>query len=206
MRKPGSGAQPRPLTEEHYFRRRDAELIRELKQREAAREECKRIKQATGIADDQLVAELQASGYDSETVQVLHLVPLLQVAWADGEVSKQEKRHILEAARLHGVEPDSHAYRRLTSWLEHRPTEAFFRKSLRAVRAVLHALEPEQKRARKLSLLSLCTKVASASGGLFGLGSKISPVERALLAEIAAEVEPEHGGAARLLAAEIQRR
>jgi tellurite resistance protein len=206
MRKTRLASQPGRLMEEGFFRRQDAELIRELKRRAAAQEERAHIRQTLGIADDHLVAELQASGYDRETVKVLHLVPLLQVAWADGEISKAEKRHILEAARLHGVEPDSRAYRRLVSWLEHRPGDAFFRKSLRAVRAVLHALEPEQRQARRRGLLTLCTRVASASGRFFGLGSGISAVERALLAEIAAEVEQSHGGAAQQVAAEIQER
>jgi hypothetical protein len=182
MRKTRLGNEPGRLKVDEYFRRKDAELIRDLKRKEAAHQERAEMKQVAGIADDHVVAELQASGYDRETVRVLHLVPLLQVAWADGEISKEERLHILEAARLHGVEPDSRAHRRLESWLEHRPGDDFFRQSLRAVRAVLHAMEPEQKHTRKLGLLALCTKVASASGGFFGLGSKISAAERALLA------------------------
>jgi hypothetical protein len=206
MRKVKLGKEAPRLKEEHYFLRQDAELIRELRRKEAERQERAGLKQAAGIPDDHLVAELHASGYDRETVRVLHLVPLLQVAWADGEISKEERLHILEAARLHGVEPDSRGFKRLVFWLDHRPGDAFFRKSLRAVRAVLHAMEPEQKHARKLSLLSLCTKVASASGGFFGLGSKISAVERALLAEIASEVEHAHGDAAKQVTAGIQGR
>jgi tellurite resistance protein len=190
--------------EEAYFRSKDAELIQDLKVKEAAHKERADMKQAAGIDDDHLVAELKACGYDRETVRVLHLAPLLQVAWADGKISKEERLDILEAARLHGVEPDSRAHRRLESWLEHRPSDSVFRRSLRAVRAVLHAMEPEQKHARKLGLLSLCTKVAAASGGFFGLGSKISAAERAMLAEIASEVEHAHGGAAKLVAARIQ--
>ena len=204
MRKTKLGNEPAWSNEEVYFRRKDAELIRDLQRKEAAHKERAEMKQAAGIADDHVVAELQASGYDRETVRVLHLAPLLQVAWADGKISKEERLHILEAARLHGVEPDSRAHRRLESWLEHRPSDSVFRKSLRAVRAVLHAMEPEQKHSRKRGLLSLCTKVASASGGFFGLGSKISAAERALLAEIASEVEHAHGSAAKLVAARIQ--
>ena len=205
MRKTKLGDGPARIKEEEHFRRKDAELIRDLQRKEAAHKERAEMKQVAGIADDHVVAELQASGYDRETVRVLHLMPLLQVAWADGEISKGERRHILEAARLHGVEPDSRAHRRLESWLEHRPGDDFFRRSLRAVRTVLHAMEPEQKHTRKLGLLSLCRKVASASGGFFGLGSKISAAERALLAEIASEVEHAHGRAAKALAASMQK-
>lgn len=198
------GNEPARSKEEVYFRRKEAELIRDLQQKEAARKERAEMKRAAGIADDHLVAELQASGYDSETVRVLHLAPLLQVAWADGQISKEERLHILDAARLHGVQPESRAHRRLESWLDHRPGDAFFRRSRRAVRAVLHALEPESKHTRKLGLLSLCKKVASASGGFFGLGSKISAAERASLAEIASELEHAHSHAAKLVTARMQ--
>lgn len=196
--------EPGRKKEDAYFRQQDAKLIAALKQKEAAHKEHAEMKHAAGIADDHVVAELRANGYNRETVRVLHLVPLLQVAWADGHISKEERQHILDAARLHGVEPGSVAHQRLESWLAERPSDQFFRKSLRAIRAVLHAMEPEHMHSRKLGLLSRCKKLASASGGFFGLGSKISMAERALLAEIAAEVEHGHEAAAKLVAASMQ--
>jgi len=192
--------------EEEYFRRRDAELLRESKRKQEALEEHEHIKRETGITDDEVVAELKADGYDRETIRLLHLAPLIQVAWAHGDkVPVEERRHILEAAKMHGVAPGSRAHERLTSWLEVRPSDQFFRKSLRAIRAILHSLEPEHREIRKLDLLALCTKVAQASGGFFGLGSRISAREKALLAEITAELERTHGDAAARMAARMQR-
>ncbi len=135
------------------------------------------------------MAELRASGYNRETIPLLHLVPLIQVAWADGEISQDERRQILEAARLHGVEEGSSAHGQLVSWLDARPGEDFFRRSLQAIRAILHALEPEHRQTRAADLLTLCTKVAAASGGFFGIGRKVSLEEKQLLAEITAELD-----------------
>ena len=204
MRKIKLGSEEGRAKEDAFFHRQDAELIRALKSKEAAHKERANMKQAAGIDDDDVIAELKACGYDRETVRVLHLTPLLRVAWVDGRISKEEKFDILEAARLHGVEPASRAHRLLESWLDHQPSDSVFRRSLRAVRAVLHAMEPEQKHARKLGLLSLCTKVASASGGFFGLGAKISAAERAVLAEIARELEHAHGSATKQVVTRIQ--
>ena len=190
--------------EEEYFRRRDAELLRESKRKQEALEEHEHIKREAGIKDDEVVAELKADGYDRETIRLLHLAPLIQVAWAH-KVHAEERRLILEAAKMHGVAPGSRAHERLTSWLEVRPSDQFFRKSLRAIRAILHSLEPEHRETRKLDLLALCTKVAQASGGFFGLGSRISAREKALLAEITAELERTHGEAAARMAARMQR-
>jgi hypothetical protein len=191
--------------EEDYFRQMDAELIQESKRKQAALEEHEHMKRETGISDDAVVAELKADGYDRETIRLLHLAPLIQVAWAHGEVPAEERRHILEAARIHGVAPGSRAHECLTSWLETRPSDQFFRKSLRAIRAILHSMEPELRETRKLDLLELCTKTAKASGGFFGLGSKISASEKALLAEITAELERAHGDAAGRVAASMRR-
>jgi hypothetical protein len=52
----------------------------------------------TGCQDDVL-------GYVPETVMPLHLVPLVQMAWADGGVSDLERALIVEAARARGNRP-----------------------------------------------------------------------------------------------------
>jgi hypothetical protein len=49
-----------------------------------------------GFWDDML-------GYVPETVMLLHLVPLVQMAWADGGVSNPERALIVEAARAPGI-------------------------------------------------------------------------------------------------------
>ncbi len=189
MRKSHSGTKPPRGNEDDYFRRQNAELMEQRRRQAAAQREHEEIKRAAGIDDDRVAAELRANGFNRETVPLLHLVPLIQVAWADGEISEHERRHIIEAAQLHGVGPDSPAHARLVSWLEQRPGEEFFRKGLRAIRAVLHALEPEHRETRKADLLTLCTRVAAASGGFFGIGRKVSLEEKQLLAEITAELD-----------------
>jgi hypothetical protein len=183
------GKPPRSKEEDDYFRRMDAELLEQRKREAEAREEHLEVKRAAGIEDDRVAAELRAAGYNRETIPLLHLVPLIQVAWADGKISQDERRHILEASRLHGVDEGSNAHRQLVSWLDARPDEEFFRRSLRAIRAILHALEPEQRQTRAADLLTLCTKVAAASGGFFGIGRKVSPEEKQRLAEITAELD-----------------
>lgn len=182
--------------EEDYFRRREAELLEEIRRKKAARKEREEIGRAAGIDDERVAAELSACGYSRETIPLLHLVPLIQVAWADGKISEDERRHILEASRLHGIEDGSGAARQLASWLESKPGEEFFRRSLRAIRAILQALEPQSGKPRTNDLLTLCLKVASASGGLFGIGRKVSREENNLLAEIAAELDSSHHSAA----------
>jgi tellurite resistance protein len=204
MRKPHSGGKPPLSKEEDYFRRQETELLEQRRREAEDRAEHLEVKRATGIDDDSVIAELRADGYNRETIPLLHLVPLIQVAWADGEISQNERRHILEAARMHGVEEGNSAHAQLVSWLDTNPGDDFFGRSLKAVRAILHALEPEHRQTRADDLLTLCTKVAAASGGFFGIGQKVSAEERKLLADIAVELDSRHHKAAESVAKEME--
>lgn len=54
---------------------------------------------------------------------------------------------------------------------------------------MLEALPPEQRAASRDDLVAYSTSIASVSGGILGLGNKVSPEERAMLERIAAELE-----------------
>ncbi len=55
----------------------------------------------------------------------------------------------------------------------------------------------ERREAGRRDLLSYCAEVAAASGGILGLGRKISDEEQSLLERIAAELERDHAAAAK---------
>jgi hypothetical protein len=178
--------------EEEYFHKRELELIAKLQQRgrdEAARQ---RMAEHTGVADEEILRDLETLGYTPETVMLLHLVPLLQVAWAEGGVSDRERALIVEAARARGIEHGSAADRQLATWLTSRPPSELFEKTLRAIGAILQVTPAEQRETSQRDLLSYSTAIASASGGILGLG-KISSAERRVLERICEEIEREHG-------------
>ncbi len=180
--------------EEEYFRKREQELIEKLRRRAAADAELHQLGERAGVADEEILQDLQDLGYTPETVMLLHLVPLVQVAWADGRVSERERALIVEAARARGVEADSPADQQLAQWLTSRPPEEVFERNLRAVRAFLESRPAAEREASERELLSLSTAVASASGGLLGIGA-VSAEERALLARLSSELESAHGSA-----------
>ena len=60
-----------------------------------------------------MLRELQVLGFTPETVALLPLVPLVQMAWAEGGVSDAERRLILQFARTRGIEEGSGADRQL---------------------------------------------------------------------------------------------
>jgi hypothetical protein len=183
--------------EEDYFRKKERELIEKMRRRREAETERQQMAEALGVGDDEVLRDLQEMGYTRELVPLLHLVPLVQVAWAEGNVSQRERELILQAARSHGVEPGSLPDQKLDEWLDQRPSGEFFERTLRVLGALLQALPPEQREASRKNLISYSTNVAAASGGILGLGNKISNEERALLESITAELERGHADAAR---------
>ncbi len=111
------------------------------------------------------------------------------MAWTDGGVEKRERERILAVAKIHGIEEGSRARRQLTDWLDNRPSQDFFEKTLHLIHHILEATSPEKRDANRRDLVSYCTDIAAASGGILGFGSKISESERLLLEQIASDLD-----------------
>jgi hypothetical protein len=176
------------LLEEDYFRRKEKELIEKMRVRAAADEQRRRIGVQAGVADEEVLRDLQDLGYTPETVMLLHLVPIIQTAWAEGGVSNKERDLIVKAARSRGITAGTPCDQQLEMWLTKRPSDELFEKSLRAIRAILEAQPAEARAASEKDLLSLATAIATASGGIVGFHA-VSAEERQILAHISEELK-----------------
>jgi len=174
--------------EEEYFRRKEKEVIEKMRRKAEADDQRKRLGEQAGLADEEVLRDLQELGYTADTVMLLHLVPLIQTAWAEGGVSQKERDLIVKAARARGVEAGSTADGQLNRWLAQRPSDDLFEKTLRAIRTILQAQSPEARAASERDLVSLAAAIASASGGIVGFGA-VSEEERQILARIRSELE-----------------
>ncbi|HEY7048285.1 MAG TPA: hypothetical protein VH373_13790 [Jatrophihabitantaceae bacterium] len=178
--------------EEEYFRKREQELVDKLRRRQAAEATRQQLSEQAGVADAEILQDLQELGYTPETVSLLYLVPLVEVAWAEGGVSDRERELIVEAARARGIEAGTPADALLTEWLTTQPSEQVFERNLRVIRAILAARPEAEREASRSDLLSTATAIAEASGGVLGFRA-VSPEERALLARISQELESKQG-------------
>ena len=178
--------------EEDYFRKQDQELIERMRKAAAATRERAALEAKTGLHDPDLLRDLQELGFTPETVPLLLLVPLVQVAWAEGGVSPQERALILDLARKRGIVEESPAGRQLSEWLEECPDDAVFARAGRLVRAMLDAGSEEIRDLSADDLVKYCERIASASGGLLGIG-RVSQEERTLLGRIAVQLKKRPG-------------
>jgi hypothetical protein len=179
----------RVAKETEYFLKQEEALLRELKRRAALEEQREQIAAVTKIGDEDVLQDLLELGFDRDTANLLHIVPLVEIAWAEGKVTERERDLILELARARGVATDTPAYRKLSEWLSVRPGEAFFARTLDAIARVLAALPADQRDATTGDLVSQCKRVAEASGGFLGVGSKISPEEAEVLEKVVSELQ-----------------
>jgi hypothetical protein len=169
--------------EDEFFRKEDERLIaklRELKAKEASREELARI---SGIKNTAILDRLVQLGIHAETMAALSIVPLAEVAWADGAIDAKEEQAILDRAAKSGVVPGSSSYELLKSWLERRPEPRLLTAWIQMIEGISENLTAEQVEALRAGLVERVRAVASASGGVLGVG-KVSSAEAEMIRQL----------------------
>ena len=184
----------RRANEDEYFRRRDQELAEKARLRSEDEAVLQRLAEAAGVSDEDILRDLRRLGYSAETVTLLHVLPLIAVAWADGYMSEPERGVIMAAARARGIEAGSQADDQVAQWLANPPSNVLSDQTLHLLGAILYK-RPADERARSTrDLMASCTAVASACGGLFGFHT-ISDKEQRVLERILYELERKDAGA-----------
>jgi hypothetical protein len=169
--------------EEEFFRKEDQRLtakLRELKAKEASREELSRI---SGIKNTAILDRLVELGIHAETLVGLSIVPLAEVAWADGAIDAKEEQAILDRAAKSGVTPGSSNHDLLKSWLERRPEPRLLTAWIHMVQGINENLTAEQVEALRAGLVERVQAVARASGGVLGV-SKVSSAEAEMIRQL----------------------
>ncbi len=179
--------------EDAYFKQREleqqkarekAKKLEELRQKEASA-----VARKLKIDDNELALHLVDLGFDAERVAVVPLLPLVYVAWADGDVTGAERGRILELAEERGLSSESGAYAFLDDLLVNRPKEEFLDVCLAAIRRLFELMSDEAATKAKTDLVSLSMSIAEASGGFLGLfGEKVSEEEQQVIRDIVDEL------------------
>ena len=176
--------------EDEFFRREDKRLIAKLTEMQAAETTRQALAAASGIAAPDVLDKLLGLGIRAETLAALSIVPLIEVAWADGSLDAKERQAVLDRAREVGVAPGSTAHTLLGAWLERRPDPKLLDAWTQMVRGLRERLGPAEAGRLEASLLDHARAVASASGGVLGIGAKVSAAEAAMLERLRAAFAP----------------
>ena len=99
--------------ENQFYEKQDQEKLAAMKQKlesQATRDE---LRKASGMTDDAVLDKLVGLGLRANTIAALSLVPLIEVAWADGEIQDNERSAILQGAHGKGLEQGSDGSNRM---------------------------------------------------------------------------------------------
>ena len=193
----------RKAKEEEYFHKKEKELIEKMRRRALKEQERQELSEFFLVEDVEILDALQELGYSRDTIFLLFLVPVIHVGWIDGQVTEQEREAILEIATQRGMEAGTPAEAMLLGWLNSRPSDEFFEKTLRLIRDILETRPPAVHDIREQSLGYYCNVVASASGGFLGFG-KVSAAQRELIDKIVDELERKRPHAVAKVINEVQ--
>jgi len=129
----------------------------------------------------ELIDKLVELGVDAESWTALSLVPLVEVAWADGKLEAGERKAILAAAADGASRPGSPSQALLDGWLAERPQSALFASWGAYATGLATSLGGAERAELRRAILERARKVARAAGGLLGIAA-VSDAEKRVIA------------------------
>jgi hypothetical protein len=167
-----------------FFLNEDKKLIEQLKIMKQMKETKENLAKVSGIKNELILEKLVALNIRPETLASLSLVPLVEVAWADGTVDEKEAKAVLVSAEKMGFSKDSPDYEILLNWMTHRPSNELLDAWIHYIRGLCEELSDEERSELKNNLIENARNIANASGGFLGFGNKISESEAAILEKL----------------------
>jgi hypothetical protein len=171
--------------EEAFFLEQDKILIERLRAMKKMAESKDALRAVSTIENDAVLTRLVELDIKPEIVAALAVVPLVEVAWADGKIERGEREAVQEHARSQGIAEGSIEDALLERWLEHRPEPRLLEAWQSYIQGLCEQLSPTERGLLKDELLRSTRSTAAASGGWLGLG-RISAREQAVLDRLVA--------------------
>jgi hypothetical protein len=168
--------------EDSFFVRENARLLEKLRKKEAEEAQRKAYREA-GIENPALVEALIELEIGAAAIAALSIVPLVAVAWADGEIQEKERKAIIKAAEEGGIEPGTANHDLLENWLTKKPGPELLETWKSYAHAIEERLDSVVGNELKDRLMERTKAIAKAAGGFLGIGS-ISSAEQKVLDEL----------------------
>ena len=171
--------------ENQFYEKENEQKLAAMKAKLEKQETREELRKASGMSDDAVLDKLVALGLKTNTIAALSLVPLIEVAWADGAIQDNERSAILQGAHGKGLEQGSDGYELLQSWLAKKPDSGLLDAWEAYIKALTGQLNEEQNRLLKNQIVGFAKMVAAAAGGFLGIG-RVSKSEEKVLGRIEA--------------------
>jgi len=174
--------------EANYFRQQDEKLLESLRKRAPLDEIARALGEKLQIENPELLERVRKLGLNPEAAPALFVAPLVQVAWAENKITRDEQDAVLRLSLGRGIDKDSPVYAQILEWLADRPSDELFDTALDLLKYGFAVLPENEREDRIKRIVEACHEIAEASGGglgrLLGLGSAVSSDESSILDSI----------------------
>jgi hypothetical protein len=171
---------------EDAFYREGTETYRaQLELRRAEEGALEDLAGASGISDEAVLRRLAGLGIRADTLAALTLIPLIEVAWADGKMDAKEREAVLSGAESTGISKESPSHGLLRIWIEDPPAPDLVDAWSEFISALCREFDDEQTEHLRSKVLGRALEVAEATGGFPGRRPRVSKEERTVLESLA---------------------
>jgi len=169
--------------EEAFFLKNDKALVENQMALKRIRETKEALARVSDIEDEAVLEKLVALNVKPETLAPFSLIPLIEVAWADGIVSGDEAVAILDSASAGGIKKGSIEYDLLKQWIQRKPAPELMGAWVHYAQDLCSKLAQTERDSLRGTIMSRAMRLAGVSGGVLGIGA-VSAQEKAVLGKL----------------------
>jgi hypothetical protein len=169
--------------EDSFFAKENAKLLQQLREESVKEGKRKEFQEYLNIDNDEIIEALVELEVEPETLVAFSLVPLVEVAWADGQIQPKERDAIIKAAVERGVEEGSPTCDLLRNWLQTKPDPRLLEVWRGYIDELKESLGERSRAHLKSGTMGRAKAIAEAAGGFLGVAS-ISAAEKQKLEEL----------------------
>jgi hypothetical protein len=171
--------------EDIFFYQKDQRLVEAREELRRLQDTKENLARVSGIRNDAVLDKLIELEIRPETLATLFAIPLIEVAWADGDMDDKERQELFRFAEKAGLRQKNINPAVMATWLKRRPDPALLDAWVQYIQALGGQLSAAERQALKSEVMADAHAVAQAAGGVFGF-HKESAAEHRVLARLEA--------------------
>jgi len=176
--------------EDLFFFKQDASLLAKREQLRKMERNIETLSEISGIQDESLLRKLADLNIQIEVLATLSIIPLIELARADGKIDEKEQQEILEAAERFGICKSPVNRSLFAHWLKNDPPDGLIDSWIFYMQGLSQLLNKKERLAFKTGFLNWAKKVAEAGTGKPKNKAKAGRRKRELLLRMEQAFEP----------------
>ena len=176
--------------EDLFFYEQDLVLAKKKQQLRKMERNLETLAGISGITDEAVLRKLTELNIQVEVLATLSIIPLVEVAWADGKIDDQERQAILDGAQSFGIYEGQVNRHLFEHWLQNQPPKGMAESWIFYMQGLCQLLSERERRALRAELLQRARRVVESACGRPGKKPKVSRRKNEALLKLERAFEP----------------